>query len=83
MKETRDQGFQGSLGERTILVIDDSEAVRSVAAYHVGELRLHRLHAPLSKARARTSGLSFDVFARVGELLGEPEPEFVPIGRIS
>ncbi len=29
MKDTRDQGLQGSLGDRTILVIDDSEAVRT------------------------------------------------------
>ena len=29
MKDRQDQGFQGSLGERTVLVIDDSEAVRT------------------------------------------------------
>jgi DNA-binding NtrC family response regulator len=29
MKDKQDQGLQGSLGERTILVIDDSEAVRT------------------------------------------------------
>ena len=29
MKDTQDQGLQGSLGDRTILVIDDSEAVRT------------------------------------------------------
>jgi len=29
MKARQDQGFQGSLGERTVLVIDDSEAVRT------------------------------------------------------
>jgi response regulator RpfG family c-di-GMP phosphodiesterase len=29
MKDTQEQGFQDSLGERTILVIDDSEAVRT------------------------------------------------------
>jgi len=29
MKDRQDQGLQGSLGERTVLVIDDSEAVRT------------------------------------------------------
>jgi DNA-binding NtrC family response regulator len=29
MKDKQDQGLQGSLGERTVLVIDDSEAVRT------------------------------------------------------
>ena len=29
MKDTQEQGLQGSLGERTVLVIDDSEAVRT------------------------------------------------------
>src|SRR5215510_12281288 len=29
MKDKQDQGLQGSLGERTILVIDDSDAVRT------------------------------------------------------
>ncbi len=29
MKDRQDQGFQDSLGERTVLVIDDSEAVRT------------------------------------------------------
>lgn len=70
-----------------LLLEDDSEAVRTVAAYHVGELRLHTLHDPFSKAAARTSGLSFEVFARVGRLLGGDDdglaPELVPAGRIS
>lgn len=71
-----------------LLLEDDSEAVRSVAAYHIGELRLHTLHDPFSKAAARTSGLSFEVFARVGRLLGQNDdagitPELVPVGRIS
>ena len=69
-----------------LLLDDDSEAVRSVAAFHVGELRLHRLQAPLSKAAARTSGLSFEVFARVGKLLGESEGglgDLAPAGRVS
>lgn len=70
-----------------MLLEDDSEAVRTVAAYHIGELRLHALHDPFSKAAARTSGLSFEVFARVGRLLGEDDgaltPELVPAGRIS
>ncbi|HKU38814.1 MAG TPA: hypothetical protein VJR89_11725 [Polyangiales bacterium] len=65
------------------LLDDDSEVVRSVAAYHVGELRLHRLQVPLEKAAARTSGLAFEVFARVGKLLGEPEGTLAPVGRIS
>jgi hypothetical protein len=69
------------------LLEDDSEAVRTIAAYHVGELRLHTLHDPFSKAAARTSGLSFEVFARVGRLLGEDAggltPDLVPAGRIS
>ncbi len=29
MKDSKEQGLQGSLGERTVLVIDDSEAVRT------------------------------------------------------
>jgi HEAT repeat protein len=70
-----------------LLLEDDSEAVRTVTAYHVGELRLHTLHDPFSKAAARTSGLSFEVFARVGRLLGENVddalPPLVPAGRIS
>jgi HEAT repeat protein len=78
-----------SYEERLALLLeDDSEALRTVAAYHVGELRLHTLHDPFSKAAARTSGMSFEVFARVGRLLGEAEdlgltPEFAPAGRIS
>jgi AAA family ATP:ADP antiporter len=78
-----------SYEERLALLLDDdSEAVRTVAAYHVGELRLHTLHDPFSKAAARTSGLSFEVFARVGRLLGENTeaaltPELAPVGRIS
>jgi AAA family ATP:ADP antiporter len=69
-----------------LLLDDNSEALRSVAAFHVGELRLRRLHAPLSKAAARTSGLSFEVFARVGKLLDETEGslgEPLPAVRIS
>ncbi len=77
--------YENRLG---LLLEDDSEAVRSVAAFHVGELRLHSLHDPFSKAAARTSGLSFEVFARVGKLLGEDEsrasvPDLVPAGRVS
>jgi len=78
-----------SYEERLALLLeDDSEAVRTVTAYHVGELRLHTLHDPFSKAAARTSGLSFEVFARVGRLLGRDEDdlltaELAPIGRIS
>jgi AAA family ATP:ADP antiporter len=78
-----------SYEERLALLLeDDSEVVRTVTAYHVGELRLHTLHDPFAKAAARTSGLSFEVFARVGRLLGqdaesELTPELVPVGRIS
>jgi AAA family ATP:ADP antiporter len=78
---------QANYEERLALLLeDDSEAVRTVAAYHVGELRLHALHDPFSKAAARTSGLSWEVFARVGRLLGEEEggisPDLAPV-RIS
>jgi ATP:ADP antiporter, AAA family len=51
------------------MLADESEAVRSVAAYHVGELGLTGLGESFSNARSRSSELTSDVFARVARLL--------------
>lgn len=53
---------------------DDSEAVRAVAAYHVGELRLCALAQTFCRAAARTSELGLDTFARVRRQLGDELP---------
>jgi HEAT repeat protein len=52
------------------MLSDESEAVRSVAAFHVGELGLTSLAPSFSNAAARSSDLSSEVFARVARLLG-------------
>jgi AAA family ATP:ADP antiporter len=52
-----------------MMLHDASEAVRSVAAFHVGELGMIALAQSFDAAALRASGLSDDVFARVGALL--------------
>jgi hypothetical protein len=52
---------------------DESEAVRSVAAYHVGELHLTGLGESFHSAAERSSALTSDVFARVSRLLDRVE----------
>jgi hypothetical protein len=54
-----------------IMLADESEAVRSVAAYHVGELGIEQLAASFAQAAGRSSELSSDVYARVSQLLGD------------
>jgi ATP:ADP antiporter, AAA family len=52
------------------MLADDSEAVRCVAAYHVGELGLTELGASVADAAEGSAGrLSSEVFERVGALL--------------
>jgi len=57
MKDTREQGLQGSLGERTVLVIDDSEAVRTAL-----EVLLSMHGARVVAAESAAAGL--DVLGR-------------------
>jgi HEAT repeat protein len=54
-----------------IMLADESEAVRSVAAYHVGELGIDQLAEQFDKAAGRSSALSRDVFARVSRALAD------------
>jgi hypothetical protein len=54
-----------------IMLADESEAVRSVAAYHVGELGIEQLALPFARAADRSSDLSSEVFARVSQLLAQ------------
>ncbi len=63
MKDSQEQGLQGSLGERTVLVIDDSEAVRTA------------LDVLLSMHGARVLGA--DSAAAGLELLGREPVELV------
>src|SRR4026208_1781294 len=57
MKDRQDQGLQGSLGERTVLVIDDSEAVRPAR-----DVRLSMRGARVLGADSAAGGL--DLLAR-------------------
>jgi AAA family ATP:ADP antiporter len=63
-----------------IMLADESEAVRSVAAYHVGELGIEQLAEPFKRAEGRSSALSRDVFARVSRVLADGLPPPVPVG---
>jgi ATP/ADP translocase/HEAT repeat protein len=66
----REETTTGSYEARLEAMLqDESEAVRSVAAYHVGELGLTRLGESFSSAAKRSSELTSDVFARVSRLL--------------
>ena len=62
MKDKQDQGLQDSLGDRTVLVIDDSEAVRtalevllSMHGARVLGADIARRHRTCSRARPWTS----------------------------
>jgi ATP/ADP translocase len=55
------------------LVVDESEAVRSIAAHHAAELRLTELSEPLEAGRARSKGMAREVIARALAVLAEPE----------
>jgi ATP:ADP antiporter, AAA family len=51
-------------GRLRTMLLDGSEAVRCVAAYHVGELGLSELHAPLTDARPEASAYLSDIIDR-------------------
>jgi HEAT repeat protein len=68
-----------------LMLADESEAVRSVAAYHVGELGLTRLEPSFTNAAQRSSELSSDVFTRVARMLSRAaagEPVLQPLAAI-
>jgi hypothetical protein len=51
-------------GRLRTMLMDGSEAVRCVAAYHVGELGLSELHEPLANARPAASAYLSDIIDR-------------------
>lgn len=71
--------YQGRL---EIMLADESEAVRSVAAYHVGELGIEPLAAPLDAAESKSSRLSRDVLARVSRRVSEGLPPPAAVVRV-
>ena len=48
----------------TELVVDHSEAVRCIAAYHAAELDMHEVTEHLEEARERAEGLTLEVVER-------------------
>jgi len=65
-------GYEGVL---RALLSDDSEAVRAIAAYHVGEMGYTDLREPLQRAGELAMGLSHDVVTHALEDLGRAPRE--------
>jgi HEAT repeat protein len=59
------------------LLADGSEAVRCIAAYHIGELHMEALREPLAAARPAHAGYLADVFDHALGLLARPRVEEV------
>jgi hypothetical protein len=66
----------GSYRERLLEMLKDaSEAVQSIAAYHIAELRMTDLAQDLRTARPDASGLLDEVIERALGMLSDPMPE--------